>query len=37
MDIDGSMNALFRKACEIVEGEEICGEWEPGSGRDGIP
>ncbi|MDR3172236.1 MAG: hypothetical protein LBU17_11550 [Treponema sp.] len=30
MDIDGKMNALFRKVCEIAEGEEIRDEWEPG-------
>jgi acyl carrier protein len=30
MDTAGKLNALFRKACEIDEGEEIRDEWEPG-------
>jgi acyl carrier protein len=30
MDIDSRMNALFRKVCEIDEGEDIRDEWQPG-------
>jgi hypothetical protein len=30
MDMNERLNALFREACEIAEGEEIRDEWEPG-------